>query len=58
MSILITEEEYGFVPLSMTLLDLGMGLLANFHVWYYVVVKSSFKHARGECEESKRTYVF
>ena len=27
------------------------------NVWYYVVVKSSFKHAREECE-SKRAYVF
>ena len=27
------------------------------NVWYYVVVKSSFKHARDECE-SKRAYVF
>ena len=27
------------------------------YVWYYVVVKSSFQHAREECE-SKRAYVF
>ena len=27
------------------------------YVWYYVVVKSSFQHAREECE-SKRVYVF
>ena len=26
-------------------------------VWYYVFVKSSFKHTREECE-SKRAYVF
>ena len=26
-------------------------------VWYYIVVKSRFKHAREECE-SKRVYVF
>ena len=47
------------VPLSMFLLGFGMGtMLANFHsVWYYVGVKSSFQHAREECE-SKRAYVF
>ena len=46
------------VPLPMSLLEYGMETtLANFHVWYYVVVKSSFKHAREECE-SKRAYVF
>ena len=27
------------------------------YVWYYVVVKSRFKHAREKCE-SKRAYVF
>ena len=27
------------------------------YVWYYVGVKSSFQHAREECE-SKRAYVF
>ena len=27
------------------------------YVWYYVAVKSSFQHAREECE-SKRAYVF
>ena len=46
------------VPLSMSLLGFGMGsMLANFHVWYYVGVKSTFQHAREECE-SKRAYVF
>ena len=47
------------VPLSMSLLGFGMWtMLANFHdVWYYVVVKSRFQHAREECE-SKRAYVF
>ena len=46
------------VPSSMYLLGFGMGtMLANFHVWYCVVVKSSFKHAREECE-SKSAYVF
>ena len=27
------------------------------YVWYYVGVRSSFQHAREECE-SKRAYVF
>ena len=43
-------------PLSISLLGFGMGtMLANFHVLYYVVVKSSFQHAREEWE-SKRAY--
>ena len=45
----------------MSLLGFGKGtMLVNFHipyVWYYVGVKSSFQHAREECE-SKRAYVF
>ena len=46
------------VLLSMSLLGFGMGtMLANFHMWYYVGVKSSFQHVREECE-SKRVYVF
>ena len=47
------------VPLSMSLLGLGMGdYVSQFpYVWYYVGVKSSFQHAREECE-SKRAYVF
>ena len=47
------------VPLSMSLLDFGIGtMLANFHMCgIFVGVKSSFEHARGECE-SKRAYVF
>ena len=46
------------VSLYMSLLDFGMGtMLANFHMWYNVGVKSSFQHAREECE-SKRAYVF
>ena len=48
------------VPLSMSLLGFGMGtMLGNFHmyVWYCIVVKSSFKLTREECE-SKRAYVF
>ena len=39
------------VPLSMPLLSFG---IANFHVSYYVVVKSSFKHAREECESKMK----
>ena len=37
----------GLYMRSMSLVGFGMGtLLVNFHnVWYYVVVKSSFKHA-------------
>ena len=38
------------VPLSISLLDFGMGTL------YYVGVKSSYEHAREKCD-SKRTYV-
>ena len=49
------------MPLSMSLLGFGMGdMLANFHnnyVWYYGGVKSSFQHAREECDY-KRAYVF
>ena len=46
------------IPLSMSLLGFGMGtMLANFHVLYYVGVKSRFQHGREECE-SKRAYVF
>ena len=48
------------VPLSMSLLGFWMGtMLANFHwlVGWLVGVKSSFQHAREECEP-KRAYVF
>ena len=46
------------VPLSMSLLGFGMGdYVSQLCVWYYVGVKSSFHHAREECE-SKRAYVF
>ena len=45
------------VPLSMSSLGFGMGTNQLQYVWYYVVVKSSFKHASEECE-SKRDYVF
>ena len=47
------------VPLSVSLFSFWMGtMLSKFHyVWYYVVVKNRFKHAREECE-SKRAYVF
>ena len=42
------------VPLSMSLLGFGMWtMLANFHM----CGKSSFQHAREECE-STRAYVF
>ena len=43
------------VPLSMSLLGFGIEtMLANFHM---CGIKSSFQHARGECE-AKRAYVF
>ena len=47
------------MPLSMSLLGFGMGImLANFYMCgIYVVVNSSFKHAREE-SESMRAYVF
>ena len=47
------------VPLSMSLLGFGMGDYVSQlpYVWYYVGVKSSFQHAREECE-CKRAYVF
>ena len=46
------------VSLSMSLLGFGMGDYVSQLpcVLYYVVVKSSFKHGREECE-SKRAYV-
>ena len=46
------------VPLYMSLLGFGMGtMLAKFHMCgNYVAVKSSFQHAREECE-SKWAYV-
>ena len=48
------------MPLSMYLLGLGWDgdyVSQLPYVWYYVGVKSSFQHAREECE-SKRAYVF
>ena len=46
------------VSLSMSLLDFGMWtMLVNFHMCSFMLVKSSFQHAREECE-SKRAYVF
>ena len=49
------------VPLSMCLLGYGIWDMDYGnqppYVWYYVGVKSSFLHAREECE-SKRAYVF
>ena len=44
------------VPLYIPLLDFGMGTMLT-NVWYYVGIKSSFKHTLEECE-SKRAYVF
>ena len=43
------------VPLSISLFGFGMGRDYSQlpYVWYYVGVKSSFQHAREECE-SKR----
>ena len=35
----------------------GMGtMLVNFHMWFYVGVKSSFQHTREEYE-SKRAFL-
>ena len=47
------------VPLSMSLLGFWNGDYVSqlSYVWYYVGVKSSFQHAREECE-SKRAYLF
>ena len=61
MSAITERKDMGLyeVPLSMSLLGFGMGsMFSNFHMWgYYVVVKSSFKHACEECE-IKMAYVF
>ena len=54
----ITERRdmgLGELPLSMSVLGYDVSQLP--YVWYYVGVKSSFQHAREECE-SKRAYVF
>ena len=51
----ITDRDMGLyeVPVSVSLLGLGMRtMLANL-VRYYIVVKSSFKHTR---EDSRNTY--
>ena len=47
------------VPMCMSLLDFVIGDYVTQlpYVWYYVGVKSSFQHAREDCE-SKRAYVF
>ena len=46
------------VLLSISLLGSGMGTVSQLpYVWYYIGVKSSFQHAREECE-SKRAYEF
>ena len=44
------------VPLSMCMLGFGMGTMLAI-MWYYVVVKSTFKDAHEECE-SKCAYLF
>ena len=47
-------------PLSVSLLGFGIGTNVSQLpcVRYYVFVKISFKHTRGEECESKRAYVF
>ena len=46
------------IPLSMSLLGFEWDYVSQLpYVWYYIVVKSCFKHAREECE-SKRAYMF
>ena len=47
------------VPLSMSLFGFSDGDYVSQlpYVWYYVVVQSSFKHAREKCE-FKTAYVF
>ena len=47
------------LPLSMSLLGFGMETYVSQlpYVWYYVVAKIRFKHAREECE-SKGASVF
>ena len=60
---LILYKEEGSSPVSaiterrdmglydVSLFGFGIGTrLANFHLWYYVGVKSSFQHAREDCE--------
>ena len=57
VSIIIERRDMGLheVCLSMSSLGFGMGTIVCQlpYVWYYVVDKSSFKHAREKCE-SKR----
>ena len=58
MSAITERRDMGMYEVPLSMLGFGMGnMLANFHVWYYVGVKSSFQHAREKCE-SKRAYVF
>ena len=45
------------VSLSMSLLGFGMEISQLPYVLYYVGVKSSFQHAREECD-SKRAYMY
>ena len=48
------------VPFSMFLLDVGMGTMLSTStcvVLCFLLIKSSFKYAHGECK-SKRAHVF
>ena len=59
--LLLCKEE-GSSPVSFAITDRNDMACMRCHClcpfgWYYVGVKSSFQHAREECE-SKRTYVF
>ena len=60
MSVITERKDMGLyeVPLSMYV-GFWDGDYVNQLpcVWYYVGVKSTFQHAREECE-SKRAYVF
>ena len=58
----ITERKYmGLYEVSLSMSLLGFWDLDYVrqlpYVWYYVGLKSSFQHAREECEP-KRVYVF
>ena len=53
------RRDIGLYEVPMSLMGFGMGDYVSQlpYVRYYVVVNSSFKHAREECE-AKRAYVF
>ena len=55
------EEGYGPVLGALVYVFVGFwdgdNVIQLPYVWYYVLVKSSFKHARKKCE-LKRAYVF